>query len=253
MLGTLGMISAPIPAHPSRPQRIRFAVRRWPGWSMQLPCLPVRADAHIGPLLSTTCGASVGRGVTTPRRKPHCSDSPGRGRAPSRPAGKGVVLHQYPLVRNAPPSRRGGPMCPPGHASSWDSPRGRHIGRPLQSRLQYPSIPGQRAGTEPRPYSRQIPNAGSRYARPSSTPSPTRQSVRNDSGHQSLHLPSPVPTSPVNARSEAPALRLSKISRNSGIVSKGRAAALPLVVSRRPGGKYEIPWKSFLERERIFF
>ena len=184
--------------------------------------------------------------MTSPRRKPHCSDSPGRGRAPSRPAGKGVVLHQYPLVRNAPPSRRGGPMCPPGHASSWDSPRGRHIGRPLQSRLQYPSIPGQRAGTEPRPYSRQIPNAGSRYARPSSTPSPTRQSVRNDSGHQSLHLPSPVPTSPVNARSEAPALRLSKISRNSGIVSKGRAAALPLVVSRRPGGKYEIPWKSFL-------
>ena len=130
-----------------------------------------------------------------------------RGRAPSRPAGKGVVLHQYPLVRNAPPSRRGGPMCPPGHASSWDSPRGRHIGRPLQSRLQYPSIPGQRAGTEPRPYSRQIPNAGSRYARPSSTPSPTRQSVRNDSGHQSLHLPSPVPTSPVSAQRSAHALR----------------------------------------------
>ena len=116
-----------------------------------------------------------------------------------------------------------------------------------------PSTPKTRAGTEPRPYSRQIPNAGSRYARPSSTPSPTRQSVRNDSGHQSLHLPSPVPTFPVNARSEAPALRLSKISRNSVIVSKGRAAALPLVVSRRPGGKYEIPWKSFLERERIFF
>ena len=195
-------------------------------------------------------------------RKPHPRRTPPwasllpffcRGRAPSRPAGKGAVSRQFPLVRNAPPSRRGGPMCPPGHASSWDSPRGRHIGRPLQSRLQYPSIPGQRAGTEPRPYSRQIPNAGSRYARPSSTPSPTRQSVRNDSGPQSLHLPSPVPTFPVNARSEAPALRLSKISRNSGIVSKGRAAALPLVVSRRPGGKYEIPWKSFLERERIFF
>ena len=42
-------------------------------------------------------------------------------------------------------------MCPP-HASSRDPFTGRHIGRPLQSRLQYPSAPEERAGTEPRPY-----------------------------------------------------------------------------------------------------
>ena len=42
-------------------------------------------------------------------------------------------------------------MCPP-HASSQDPFTGRHIGRPLQSRLQYPSAPEERAGTEPRPY-----------------------------------------------------------------------------------------------------
>ena len=123
-----------------------------------------------------------------------------------------------------PPPRRGGPMCPPGHASSRDPFTGRHIGRPLQSRLQYPSIPGQRAGTEPRPYSRQIPSAGSRYARPSSPPSPTRQSVRNDSGHQSLHLPSPVPTSPVSAQRSTRA-RFPEIPRKlqDGFQRKGRS------------------------------
>ena len=53
----------------------------------------------------------------------------------------------------------------------------------------------------------------------------------NDSRHQSLPLPSPVPTSFV-PESPVP----------FGMVSKGRAAALPLVVSRGlSGGKFEIP------------
>ena len=42
-------------------------------------------------------------------------------------------------------------MCPP-HASSQDPFTGRHIGRPLQSRLQCSSALEERAGTEPRPY-----------------------------------------------------------------------------------------------------
>ena len=86
-------------------------------------------------------------------------------------------------------------MCPPGHASSRDPFTGRHIGRPLQILLQHPSTSGQWAGTEPRPYSRRMPNAGSRSTGPSSTSSPASQNARNDSRHQSLHLPSPVPTS----------------------------------------------------------
>ena len=36
-------------------------------------------------------------------------------------------------------------MCPP-HASSQDPFTGRHIGRPLQSRLQYPISPGRAGG-----------------------------------------------------------------------------------------------------------
>ena len=86
-------------------------------------------------------------------------------------------------------------MCPPGHTSARDPYPGRHTGRPLQILLQHPSTSGQWAGTEPRPYSRRMPNAGSRSTGPSSTSSPASQNARNDSRHQSLHLPSPVPTS----------------------------------------------------------
>ena len=48
-------------------------------------------------------------------------------------------------------------------------------------------------------------NAGSRSAGPSSTSFSARRSVRNDRRHRSLPLSSHVSTSPVNARSEAPA------------------------------------------------
>ena len=43
--------------------------------------------------------------------------------------------------RTPPPSRRGGPMCPPGHAASRDPSTGEHAGSPLQILLQHPSTP----------------------------------------------------------------------------------------------------------------
>ena len=66
MLTPSGMISAAIPAHSTHPRRKRPAVRRWPGWLQGYLFLFVGADAYIGPLLCTTCGASAGRGDLTP-------------------------------------------------------------------------------------------------------------------------------------------------------------------------------------------
>ena len=144
------MIPAPISTHPSRPRRRRFAVRRWPGWLMWLSLLSVGADAHIGPLLGITCVAPVGRGDHTPPSV-H-SRSPRRGRAPSRPMAEASTQDGLVGCGNFSPPRRGGPMCPPGHASAQNTPTGRHTGRPLQILLRPPSTPRQRAGTEPRPY-----------------------------------------------------------------------------------------------------
>ena len=91
--------------------------------------------------------------------------SVGGGLCPA-PLGKGSVSHRFPLLRNAPVPRRGGPMCPPGHASSRDPFTGRHTGRPLRSRSKYPSTPEERAGTEPRPYrSIAVPSSGPMYLR----------------------------------------------------------------------------------------
>ena len=56
-----------------------------------------------------------------------------RGGLRPAPLGKGSVSHRFPLLRNAPAPRRGGPMCPPGHVSARDTFTGRHIGRPLQN------------------------------------------------------------------------------------------------------------------------
>ena len=135
-------------------------------------------------------------------------------------------------------------MCPPGHASSRDPFTGRHIGRPLQILSETSSCPRSRAGTEPRPYRRQrrrMPNAGSRSTRPSSTSSSASQNARNDRRHQSLRLPSPVPTSPVKRAQRSARARLPEIPCDPGMVSKGRAAALPLVVSRGSGGEIRKP------------
>ena len=154
------------------------------------PCL-----RYIGPLLGTTCDAPVGRGDYTP---PSCSAPPvggGLRPAPQGPCSAPIFVgSQTPL-----PPRRGGPMCPPGHAFLRDPPTGRHAGRPLQILLQPSSTPKNRAGTEPRPYSRRMPNAGSRSTGPSPPSSPANQNTRNDRRHQSLPLPSPVPTSPASA------------------------------------------------------
>ena len=43
MMALLGVISAPIPTHPSRPRRKRSAVRRWPGQSRRLSATTRRA------------------------------------------------------------------------------------------------------------------------------------------------------------------------------------------------------------------
>ena len=159
---------------------------------------PVRADAHIGPLLGTTCDAPVGRGDYTP---PSCSAPPVGGGLRPAPLARSVFLPISVGSEYLPISRRGGPMCPPGHAFLRDPPTGRHAGRPLQILLQSSSTPKNRAGTEPRPYSRRTSNAGSRSTRPSSlSSSARRRSARNDRRHQGLPLPSHVPTSPVSAR-----------------------------------------------------
>ena len=63
---------------------------------------------------------------------PSCPGPPVGGGLRPAPLGKGSVSHRFPLLRNAPAPRRGGPMCPPGHASSRDPFTGRHTGRPLR-------------------------------------------------------------------------------------------------------------------------
>ena len=135
-----GVIPAPIPTPSSRP-------RRWPGWLMKLPTPSVGADAYIGPLLRTTCGASVGR-VTTPRRRPSCPGPPVGGGLRPAPLGQGPFHTNFPCFGIPRPPCRGGPMCPPGHGFRNRTYSGRHIGRPLQNLYQ---LLENRAGTEPCP------------------------------------------------------------------------------------------------------
>ena len=99
------MISAAIPAHSSHPHRKRSAVRRWPGWLMGLPLLPVGADAYIGPLLRITCGASVGRGDHTPPPRPV-----GGGLRPA-PPGKAPLHANSRCFLNASPHCVGADSC----------------------------------------------------------------------------------------------------------------------------------------------
>ena len=209
------------------------------------PCL-----RYIVPLLGTTCGASVGRGDYTP---PSCSAPPVGGRLRPAPLGKASVLRQSPLVpKRLPTPCRGGPMCPPGHAFLRDPPTGRHAGRPLQILLQSSSTPKNRAGTETRPYSRRMPNAGSRSTGPSPPSSPANQNTWNDRRHQSLPLPSPVPTSPASAQRSARPFELPRTLRDS-FQRKGRSPSFGRF-KEGLGGKFEIPPRIFLgKREGIFF
>ena len=190
-----------------------------------------------------------------PRRTPpRTPPVPRRGRAPSRPGGGGPVLRQSPLVpEHHPISRRGGPMCPPGHAFLRDLLTGRHAGRPLQILLQSSSTPKNRAGTEPRPYSRRTSNAGSRSTRPSSpSSSARRRSAWNDRRHQGLPLPSPVLTSPASAQRSARPFELPRTLRDS-FQRKGRSPSFGRF-KEGLGGKFEIPPRIFLgKREGIFF
>ena len=126
--------------------------------------------------------------MTSPRRTRPAPLPVGGGLRPA-PLGKGSVSHRFPLLRNAPAPRRGGPMCPPGHASSRDPFTGRHTGRPLRSRSKYPSTPEERAGTEPRPYrSIAVPSSGPMWA---SAPTKGRESG-SPRPPRGRNLPSPV-------------------------------------------------------------
>ena len=154
---------------------------------------------------------------------------PCRGRAPSRP----VALPFTPIFVGSeylPTSRRGGPLCPPG-----------------QIRLTYPATREKRAGPEPRPYggqSRRMPNAGSRSTGPSPPSSPANQNTWNDRRHQSLPLPSPVPTSPASAQRSARPFELPRTLRDS-FQRKGRSPSFGRF-KEGLGGKFEIPPRIFL-------
>ena len=166
--------------------------------------------------------------MTTPHRTRFAPVSC-RGRAPSRPT-RPLFPANPRWFPNASPPRVGADLCVrPDTPFCGDLLTGRHTGRPLQILLQPSSTPGNRAGTEPRPYSRRMSNAGSRSTRPSPPSSPANQNTWNDRKHQSLPLPSPVPTSPASAQ----------------------RSALPLVVSRRvwEGNSKSLP-ESFLGSAR---
>ena len=93
---------------------------------------------------------------------------------------------------------------------SRDPYPGRHTGRPLQILLKPPSTLEAGRGQSPAPTGakgdehpmlvRDLPGH-------LPTSSPANQNTWNDRRHQSLHLPSPVPTSPVSAQRSAHALR----------------------------------------------
>ena len=212
-MAPLWMIPAAISTRFSHPRRRRSAVRRWLGRLMRLALLFVGADAYIGPLLHTTCVAPVGRGDHTPpfqipfrnlaggghtpgapRRRPPCSVAPVGGGLRPAPLGQGPFHTNFPCFGIPRPPCRGGPMCPPA-PSSRDPPTGRHTGRPLQIQLQPSSTPENRAGAEPRPYSRRTPKTASRSTRPPQTSSPTTQNALHDRRH-----PAPRPNAKKHPR-----------------------------------------------------
>ena len=148
------------------------------------PCL-----RYIGPLLRTTCVAPVGRGDHTPPRTPPLP--PRRGRAPSRPAGKGIVPHQFPLVPKRSPPRIGADLCVRPPPLRVTRPRADTQVGPYRFDCSLHLPPENRAGTEPRPYSRRTPNAASRSTRPPQTSSPATQNTLHDRRHPALILRPP--------------------------------------------------------------
>ena len=73
---------------------------------------------------------------------PSCSAPPVGGGLRPAPLARSVFLPISVGSEYLPISRRGGPMCPPGHAFLRDPPTGRHAGRPLQILHLPPSKPG---------------------------------------------------------------------------------------------------------------
>ena len=132
-------------------------------------------------------------------------------------------------------------MCPP-HASSQDPFTGRHIGRPLQSRLQYPSAPEERAGTEPRPYrSIGVHRSGPMYLRhgfrrPNFVPKFGASVIgigpyENTKRRRSRHRP-PWPV----AQSEASAPRLQGTGGNHGR-DHPQSVQQPRTIPQSPSGR----------------
>ena len=205
----------PRPFLPSAPQTL--ALRRWPGWSMQLSLLFVGADAHIGPSLGTTGDAPVGRGDHTP--PPGCSPRRGRHRSAPIPVGSQTL----------PTPHRGGPMCPPGHSSSRDPHPGRHTGRPLQIRLQPPSTPGKPGGDRapPLPGSKAM-NAQDRFEIYQATP-------KTKTPCMTAGPPVPIPHPPSQRKKTPPSVS------EQGFPKGGAAAPLWSFQGGRQGGNHRVP------------
>ena len=227
------------PPIPCTRWRRHSAVRRYPGQSRRLsattrrarrPGVPslvpprgVGADAYIGPLLRTTCGASVGRGNYTPPflDAPPCS-APRRGRAPSRP----VTLPFTPIsVGSRMPfgPRRGGPMCPPVDGSCEEPCPGRHIGRPLQN-LYLPPQTGR--GRSPAPTGLSWCQAAGRQSR---TPAPAKAAQPDRSARD------PRPAIPRRAHSQLSILNFPP--KPSACPGSGPGQALSHVLSLEMGSR----------------
>ena len=131
-------------------------------------------------------------------------------------------------------------MCPPVMPPARNRTRADTQVGPYKS-----SIPPENwAGTEPRPYSRRMPNAGLRSTGPSQTSSPANQNTWNDRRHQSLPLPSPSQC-PLQTQRSARARPSSR--RRSGPLAAeaaprpGGQQALPIEAGSRPGTPVPVP------------
>ena len=103
------------------------------------PCL-----RYIGLSLGTTCVAPVGRGDLTP--PPVCFHSPVGGGLRPAPPGKASFRANSRWFGTPSPPRRGGPMCPPGHAFAGPAQGPTHGSAPTK-----PPSPPTGRGRSPAP------------------------------------------------------------------------------------------------------
>ena len=159
MLGTLGMISAPLSTHSSHPRRKRSAVRRYPGQSRQPSATSRRARRPGVPSLVPPRGVGAdaswpggGHTLGVPRRWATPGPLVGGGLRPA-PLGRASCHADSRWFRNtSPTSCRGGPVCPPLHASCAGPAHGPTHGSAPTVLPEILLAPRKRAGTEPRPY-----------------------------------------------------------------------------------------------------